>query len=501
MTAFRAWSFPESFSWSGRTAEVRCEPGGGRIAHPLLDGNEARALAGRIRTAGEEVLARYPVARIVRVLGRVGERFLDPGDRLAREALDRLPHAVGLSAAMAERVLEGMARDWTVGRLRSLVEAEFPDPAVLDEFRPGHRGTRIRALGPRLGLHVSAGTVPGVSVTSLLRGLLVKSAVLLKPGRGDAVLPVLYARGLREEDPELAGALAVVYWPGGAGEAEEALLEEADAVVVHGGNDAVRRLRDRTPVTARFVAYRHRLSVGLVGRGALDGERGAGVADAAARAVAIFDQRGCVSPHAFFVERGGQASAREWARTLARSLKRIEEALPSGPLLPEEAAEIQQVRGTAELEAAAGAGPGGAPRRGGCTLDGRRRARRRVHAFLPGEGRAGPSRGPAGGGAGGPEACPPSPADGRPGVRRRAPGEARRGHREGRRGADLRPGGCSLAARLVAPRRVGGSTEPGEVGGSGALRPRLLPISPPAGAPLARPPSDALRWVPLPPGR
>jgi len=356
VTTFRAWSFPEAFSWSGTIAEVACEPGGGRIAHPVLDGNEARALAGRIRTAGEEVLARYPVARIARVLGRVGERFLDPGDRLAREALDRLPRVAGLSAAMAERVVRGMARDWTAGRLRSLLEAEFPDPAVLDGFRPGPRGTRIRALGPRLGFHVSAGTAPGVSVDSLVRGLLVKSAVLLKPGRGDAVLPVLYARGLREEDPELAGALAVAYWPGGAGEAEETLLEAADAVVVHGGNDTVRRLRDRTPVTARFVAYRHRLSVGLVGRGALDGEGGAGLADAAALAVATFDQRGCVSPHAFYVERGGRCSAEEWARALARSLERIEEAVPSGPLLPEEAAEIQQLRGAAEVEAASDPG-------------------------------------------------------------------------------------------------------------------------------------------------
>ncbi|HSR42652.1 MAG TPA: acyl-CoA reductase [Longimicrobiales bacterium] len=366
MNAFRAWSFPEGFSWSGTVAEVACEPGGGRIAHPVLRGAEARALAGTVRAAGEEVLSARPAARIAGLLGRVGERFRDSDDPLTREAVGRLPEVAGLSGAMAERVVEGMARDWTRERLRALLEAEFADPAVLDGFRPGRGAARVRAYGPRLALHVSAGTVPGVSVTSLIRGLLVKSAVVLKPGRGDAVLPVLFARGLREEDTALSDALAVAYWPGGAGETEATLLEEAEAVVVHGGNEAVRRLRDRTPVTSRFVAYRHRLSVGLVGRGALDGEGGAGgVADAAARAVATFDQRGCVSPHAFYVERGGAVAVDEWARELARSLERIEEAWPSGPLLPEEAAEVQQVRGTAELEAAAE--PGREVHHGGAT--------------------------------------------------------------------------------------------------------------------------------------
>ena len=61
-------------------------------------------------------------------LGRVGARFLDARDPLRIEALDRLPSDAALSPAMAEAVLDGMARDWTSERLRRTVRAEFEEP-------------------------------------------------------------------------------------------------------------------------------------------------------------------------------------------------------------------------------------------------------------------------------------------------------------------------------------------------------------------------------------
>lgn len=138
---------------------------------------------------------------------------------------------------------------------------------------------------------------------------------------------------------------------------EEVLLRDADAVVVYGGNETVRSLRDRTPVTTPFIAYHHRLSAALVGRAALtDATSAADAADRAARATAVFDQRGCVSPHVVYVERGGGVGPEAWAKELAHAFERLERTLPTGPLRPGEASEIHQVRGTAELRASAGEG-------------------------------------------------------------------------------------------------------------------------------------------------
>jgi hypothetical protein len=330
-------------------------------ARQLLDRLEASAPTLRERGWNE----------VVRILGRVGRRFLDPNDPFRREAEARIPDEAGYSEAMARTVVEGMARDWTAERLRTLVRADFPDPGVLDGFCPGPEGTRIRALGPDLGFHVGAGSVPGVTATSLIRSLLVKTPVLVKPGAGDRALPELFVRGIEEEDEALARSVEVAYWKGGEGGAlEEEALARAGVVVVYGGTETVQALEARLPPGACMVAYSHRVSVGLVGRAGFgdEGRETASPAEAttgtgrelrriardAALAVATFDQRGCVSPHVIWVEEGGEVAPAEFARLLGEALEALESELPSGPLPRETASEVQQLRGIAELKAAGG---------------------------------------------------------------------------------------------------------------------------------------------------
>jgi hypothetical protein len=262
----------------------------------------------------------------------------------------------GFSKEMASEIVIGMARDWTAERLTELLRRELHDPGVLDGFCRLDEGRSVRARGPLLTFHVGAGTVPGVSVTSMIRALLVKSAVLLKPGLGDVVLPVLFAEALAEESPELSDAVAVTYWPGGSSSLEDLALQRAEAVVAYGGNEAIDSLRTRTPLTARFIAYHHRVSVGLVGREALTAERAPGVARAAARAVSMFDQRGCVSPHAIYVEQGGAVDPEEWAALLASAMADLEGELPGGHLTAADASAVHQMRGAAELREASGSG-------------------------------------------------------------------------------------------------------------------------------------------------
>jgi hypothetical protein len=199
-----------------------------------------------------------------------------------------------------------------------------------------------------------------VGVSALLRSLLVKGPTLLKPGRGDVVLPALFARALAEADPGLADAVAVVYWLGGSARLEDAALARADVVTAYGSDATVAELRARTPIRARFVAYHHRVSVGVVGRDALRPTALAATASEVARALALFDQRGCVSPQLVYVEGGaekaGGASPEAFAEALAAALRALEGTLPSGPLDPAEASALHQARGTAELVAGSGDG-------------------------------------------------------------------------------------------------------------------------------------------------
>jgi len=312
-----------------------------RLAEGLIRAGEAL----RTRTSSE----------IAETLGRVGERFLGAQDPIRTAALKALPTTAGLSPEMARATLDGMARDWTRPRLKRLLEIEFGDPSSLDGLVDGGNRTEM-AIGPTLCAQFVAGGVPGVSVSALIRGLLVKGPTFVKPGRGDETLPTLFERALREEDAEVADALAVRYWRGGSTLLDDALLAAADTVTAYGSDATVQALRARLPPATRFVGYRHRVSIGVIGRGALSTGFAARTANDVAAAVGMFDQRGCVCPQAVYVEEGGGVSPSEFARELARASVDFEVEFPSGPLAAEEAAAVHQLRGNAELHEGVGAG-------------------------------------------------------------------------------------------------------------------------------------------------
>lgn len=332
--------------------------GGDAVPTSGVSASAVREACARL-AAALPALARRPVDDIASVLGEVGARFLVATDPLRREALERLPEEAGLSPEMAVEVLDGMARDWSAERLRRTLELEFGDPRCLDG--PADLdGRTLMAVGPGLCVQVVSGSVPGVGVNALMRSLLVKSPTLIKPGRGDGLLTDLFARGLAECDAELAGALAVLYWPGGSGAREREAMAAADVAVVYGSDETVRTLRALAPATTRVVGYHHRMGVAMIGRDALSAEAGGGgpalVAAALARSAALFEQRGCVCPHHAWVEEGGDMEPVDFAARLADAMDALESSLPSAPLSTEEASAVQQLRGTAELQAAASGG-------------------------------------------------------------------------------------------------------------------------------------------------
>ena len=347
MTPFLAWHLPGLELAPG---EALAETPAGAVFAPRLSARDV-ARAAELAIAAGSAMQALPAGDVIATIDRVARRFLDRADPLRQEALAWLPHVTGYSGPMCELVLNRMAADWTRPALLGLLRAEFRDPRVLERFVPHVPGQYVRAFPPRLAFHVLSGNVPGVGVTSLVRGLLVRAPALCKTARDEPVLPVLFARALAEHEPRLSQALQVAYWPGGDEGLEAPALTAADVVVHYGAGSAIADLRARLPAGARLLEHGPRVSFAVVAR---QHAHRTGEAAAAARAVATFDQQGCVSPHVLYVEQGGRAEPRQFAALVARQLELLAPELPRGRRSTAEAASVQQARAGVEFRAIAG---------------------------------------------------------------------------------------------------------------------------------------------------
>lgn len=347
MSSFHAWHAPGFATAALRTL---VDTARGPVLAPALSAEDVAAMASAVAVAGEPLRARTN-EQVIAVIDRVARRFLDPHDLLRAEALAWLPEVTGYAPAMCERILDRMATDWTEDALRRLLRAELRDPRVLERFVRHAPNQQVRAVPPRLALHILSGNVPGVGVTSLVRSLLARAPALCKTAAGEPVLPVLFARAIADHDADLASALAVTHWPGGDRDLEAAALDAADLVVHYGGRDAVADLRSRLPDHVRLVEHGPRISFAAIAR-ELAGRPS--IARDAALAVALFDQQGCVSPHVIYVEENGRIAARTFAERLARQLADLAYDLPRGRLSTAEAAAVQALRTDVEFRAIAG---------------------------------------------------------------------------------------------------------------------------------------------------
>ena len=338
-----AWIWPPTISEPSTFERGRA--GGLMIRYPKSDHNLAGVIISSLRRARRD-LATLETKELVAILGAVGERFAQgPDDRCAAEVTANSE----LSPAMAKAVLRGMAQSWTASALDRLVRAEFRHPGVLDGFVAEH-GRGIRAASPGVSVHFGAGSVPGVTVTSMIRALLVRSPVLVKPGAGDTALTVRFARALHRADHRLAAAVAVLYWPGGTAASadwEREVLTRADQVVVYGGSGTIESLRARTPAATRLIEHPHRVGVAIV-----DPRSAPAAPEDAARAVAMFDQKGCVSTHLILLL-GSRPEARRWCGQLAERLTALGTSLPPAPASPGELSAVHQFRGRLAVRSAA----------------------------------------------------------------------------------------------------------------------------------------------------
>ena len=310
---------------------------------PRLTPAQLQTVLAHIVAARERVLRKTPVRDIVAAIDAAAQRLSE-----STTVAPLLCAATGYSAEVIDDVLAHMIADWRRDSLQTLLQLELGDATVLDEFVTGSQRS-TRAVGPALSAHIFSGNVPGVAVTSMVRALLVKSATFGKTASGEPVLPVLFAQALQAVAPAVAECLAVTYWTGGSENLESVLLDHADTLVIYGGEETVASLRARAHPRTRIVEHGPRVSFGVVGC-----DVDIPIAADIAYATAAYDQQGCVSPHAVFVERGGSREPRDLARDVANELGKLAAAMPRRRLTHAESLAIRQLRAQTEFRGIAG---------------------------------------------------------------------------------------------------------------------------------------------------
>lgn len=287
-----------------------------------------------IRAARERIVQHRTTGQIIQALATTASRWLDPASPWRKRATAQV---TGFSKEMISEAIDLTFSTLTAEAFGELLDGELGD-------------RRVR--GPALVTHILSGNVPHPGIVSICLGLLLKSANLVKLSSRDPLLPELFVESLREVDAQLADCVVALEWKREEQELTSAALAGANAVIAYGDDATIASIRALSPANAIFLGYGHKFSLGVVAREAMTQENMPALAEFAAFDVSVYDQQGCLSPHMFFIEEGGELGPQDFAAALAEAMATYQQRVPRGRLSTAEAAEIASIRARYEFRVA-----------------------------------------------------------------------------------------------------------------------------------------------------
>ncbi len=309
-----------------------------------------------LRQNREHWLAGQRTRPLLEMVAYTAEQWLQPDYGYRVRALRDGPAETGFPATTLARGLDAFFRSLSLENLEALIVQDLGDSRRLDDFTStvaeARGGRTSLARGPILLAHIAAGNLPNPTLFSMVLGILLKSAQLVKCPSRSSLLPRLFAHSLAHTEPKLGSCLELAYWPGGDERLNEILFHEADCVTATGNDETVADLRRRVPLRTRFIPYGHRLSFAYVSNELLSTYSIKRVVRDAGADITAWNQLGCLSPHVFYIQEDGVVSPEGFAELLAVELAAREAAEPRGDLSPDESAAISTRRAVYEMRAA-----------------------------------------------------------------------------------------------------------------------------------------------------
>lgn len=299
------------------------------MTHELEPASAVEKAAVRLRGEGTLLRAR-PQSEVVDQLARVLDAWRDTGGRWQRELAPRVAASGGFSEAAVRRDLSRALETWSGDALREVVRKELDGS---DER--GHELTSV----------LLAGCIPMPTLLQILLVLAVRSPALVKLASRDRVTAHLVRDSVAEVDVQLGRCIEVLEPDATREPGAAADFFSSPCVVANGSDETIEAVRAQMTDENSLIAYGHRLSIAVIGDGALNEETAAALASD----VAAWDQLGCLSPAVAFVVGGSDAALASFGKSLATHLQRLEREAPRGKLDASTAASIRAERETARL--------------------------------------------------------------------------------------------------------------------------------------------------------
>ncbi len=165
--------------------------------------------------------------------------------------------------------------------LESRIEIELSGKAGENsEFTPFGEERRVKQAWKPLGvlLHIAAGNVDALPVFSIIEGLLTGNINILKlPGTDDG-LSIAIIQELIKIQPEIADYVFVFDYPSEDIESIQKLAKVSDAIVIWGGDSAVRAVRAMAAPDTRVIEWGHKISFAYVSGDNISDEELKGIA-------------------------------------------------------------------------------------------------------------------------------------------------------------------------------------------------------------------------------
>ncbi len=303
----------------------------------------------RICRKGREVqpaLARYPIDKVLRLLGTVRDRWADPHYYRRVKLQQVLALETGFSPEMLSLAFDELVWVLDPHLLQQKLDKELPY-AFSDSPRQHPLGTV---------LHVLSGNVFLVGAGSLVEGLITKNVSILKTSSGEThFLPELIESILEcDEDRVVSQSICLVSYSSNQRDVIAEFKRRVDGIVLWGGEEAVRAYRDNLPARTRLIVFGPKLSLSLITKAGIQRLGLEPIARLIAQEIAIWDQNACTAPQIAYVE--GEREAHQLVEALAIAMENKSLNLPPGVPDLNTAVEIGKMRSVFEIAEARGIG-------------------------------------------------------------------------------------------------------------------------------------------------